>query len=594
MLATLAAMERPADAPDETEEQARWRELEELHYHRYLAGELDYQGQRRARVRDFLAPYGAELDDPAAEAWFEEYSQRYRAAFRLHADALPCLDDLARHGIRFGIITNGDLAFQTAKLHALGITDRFEHVITSGELGVAKPDRRIFAVAAERFGVRPDACAYVGDRLWTDALGATQRRDARHLARPRDRRGRPVGPRRGAAPRRPGAHRARRPARAARTDGGGVTTTADIAIIGGGIAGFSLAAAIGGRARTVLLEAEPQLFHHTSSRSAEQMQPTYGPAPVRRLTSASIPRVQAIAEGLGRPIFTPRPLLWVGTTPDRTHLDELLATVLGLEEIDPAEAVALLPALRPDAVHAAGIDRSAVEVDVPALLEAYRAAAVAGGVEVLPSARVERAERIGDAWRLTAGATVVEAAVVVNAAGAWVERIAATVRRPAARSPAAPPHRRRGRPDRASGGSGLADGLRRARHLLLPATRQRRARVGARGRAERAGGRAAARRRSSRPCSQRVNAATDLALRGHRDHLDGPADPRPRLAAGRRPRRLTSRASTGSRGRAATASRRPRRSAPSSRTTCSARRRPIPGLEGVLADLSPARDALPA
>ncbi|HEY8317266.1 MAG TPA: FAD-binding oxidoreductase [Amnibacterium sp.] len=204
-----------------------------------------------------------------------------------------------------------------------------------------------------------------------------------------------------------------------------MTTTADIAIIGGGIAGFSLASAIGGRARTVLLEAEPELFHHTSSRSAEQMQPTYGPAPVRRLTSASIPRVQAIAEGLGRPIFTPRPLLWVGTTPDRHHLDELLATVLGLEEIEPREAVALLPALRPDAVHAAGIDRSAVEVDVPALLEAYRAAAVAGGVEVLPSSRVERAERIGDAWRLTAGTAVVEAPVVVNAAGAWVERIAA-------------------------------------------------------------------------------------------------------------------------------------------------------------------------
>ncbi|HET6826213.1 MAG TPA: FAD-dependent oxidoreductase, partial [Amnibacterium sp.] len=47
-----------------------------------------------------------------------------------------------------------------------------------------------------------------------------------------------------------------------------MTTTADIAIIGGGIAGLSLAAAIGSRARVVVLEAEPRLFHHTSSRSA--------------------------------------------------------------------------------------------------------------------------------------------------------------------------------------------------------------------------------------------------------------------------------------------------------------------------------------
>jgi D-arginine dehydrogenase len=204
-----------------------------------------------------------------------------------------------------------------------------------------------------------------------------------------------------------------------------VTTTADIAIIGGGIAGLSLAAAIGSRARVVVLEAEPRLYHHTSSRSAEQMQPTYGPAPVRRLTSASIPRVQAIAERLGRPIFTPRPLLWVSTTPDRAHLDELLATVAGLEELDAAEAVRLLPALRADAVRAAGIDRSAVEVDVPALLEAYRSAAVDAGVGVLPSARVARADRVGDAWRLTAGGSVVDAPMVVNASGAWVERVAA-------------------------------------------------------------------------------------------------------------------------------------------------------------------------
>jgi putative hydrolase of the HAD superfamily len=176
VVATLATMERDAAAPVEAEELARWRELEEHHYHRYLSGELDYQGQRRARVHAFLAPYGVELHDQAAEAWFEQYSQRYRSAFRLHADALPCLDALEQRipGVRFGIITNGDLAFQTAKLEALCIEQRFAHVVTSGEVGVAKPDPRIFAIAAERFGVRTEECAYVGDRLRTDAIGATK------------------------------------------------------------------------------------------------------------------------------------------------------------------------------------------------------------------------------------------------------------------------------------------------------------------------------------------------------------------------------------------------------------------------------------
>ncbi|MCU1473754.1 HAD family hydrolase [Amnibacterium sp.] len=174
VVATLAAMERRDDPPPVAEEQARWRELEEHHYNRYLARELDYQGQRRARVRSFLAPYGTELDDAAAAAWFEQWVRRYRAAFRLHPDALPCLDALEQRipGVRFGVITNGDLAFQTAKLEALGIQERFEHVVTSGELGFAKPDPRIFAEAARRFTVRLDACAYVGDRIRTDAVGA--------------------------------------------------------------------------------------------------------------------------------------------------------------------------------------------------------------------------------------------------------------------------------------------------------------------------------------------------------------------------------------------------------------------------------------
>ncbi|MEO6532383.1 MAG: HAD family hydrolase, partial [Pseudolysinimonas sp.] len=60
-----------AEADDEAES-ARWHQLEEVHYHRYLAGELDFLGQRRARVRDFVAPYGVVLaSDVEAEAWFD-------------------------------------------------------------------------------------------------------------------------------------------------------------------------------------------------------------------------------------------------------------------------------------------------------------------------------------------------------------------------------------------------------------------------------------------------------------------------------------------------------------------------------------------
>lgn len=159
-----AALEHPETA-------ARWSELEELHYSRYLRGDLDYLGQRRARATDFLAPFGVTFEsDAAAEQWFEDYLHAYRAAWQLHDDALEALEELSDY--RLGIITNGVTFFQQPKLDALDISRFFEHVITSGDFGAVKPDPSIFLHACAVFGVPPSDAAYVGDRLQTDAAGA--------------------------------------------------------------------------------------------------------------------------------------------------------------------------------------------------------------------------------------------------------------------------------------------------------------------------------------------------------------------------------------------------------------------------------------
>ncbi|MGX5680842.1 HAD family hydrolase [Schumannella luteola] len=157
---------------DDLAEFARWNELEEVHYHRYLTGELDFLEQRRERVRGFVEPHGITIADADADAWFERYLAEYRLAWRLHDDALPALDELGARGIRTGIITNGDIVFQSSKIEGLGLADRFEHVVASGSVGVAKPDARIFHLACDLFGVPPETAAYVGDRLETDAVGA--------------------------------------------------------------------------------------------------------------------------------------------------------------------------------------------------------------------------------------------------------------------------------------------------------------------------------------------------------------------------------------------------------------------------------------
>ncbi|QNE35142.1 HAD family hydrolase [Leifsonia shinshuensis] len=155
---------------------ALWHDLEEEHYHSYLAGRLDFEGQRQARARDFASRHGVELSDTEASAWFADYFEHYVAAWSLHDDALPCLDalDAAFPGVRFGLITNGDLAFQRRKVEAVGLDSRMEHLIASGEVGVAKPDSRIFEYACSVFGARPAEAVYVGDRLRTDAIGAAR------------------------------------------------------------------------------------------------------------------------------------------------------------------------------------------------------------------------------------------------------------------------------------------------------------------------------------------------------------------------------------------------------------------------------------
>jgi len=171
--------------------QRRWAELEEQHYTRYLTGELTYLGQRIWRARDLLAPYGVALTDEQALAWFDAYLVGYRDAWRLFDDVLPALAGLraALPGVLLGVITNGDLAFQTDKLHRIALWDELDltpvradgslddprrrgRLLASGELGVTKPDPRIFDAAAAALGVESGACAYVGDRVRTDAVGA--------------------------------------------------------------------------------------------------------------------------------------------------------------------------------------------------------------------------------------------------------------------------------------------------------------------------------------------------------------------------------------------------------------------------------------
>jgi D-arginine dehydrogenase len=202
------------------------------------------------------------------------------------------------------------------------------------------------------------------------------------------------------------------------------THDAEVVVIGGGIAGVSVAAVVAAGRRVVLVEQEDQLAQHATGRSAASFVASYGPAPIRSLTRASYAALAAMAPD-GAPVLAPRPLLWAAFDDDAVAaLDGLCQEVPDLDRLDGRAVRRLHDALRGDRLEGA-IERHAYDIDVMAVHQSYLRVARAGGVEVWRGARALGADRAADGRLIvetTAG--LVTADVVVNAAGAWADVVA--------------------------------------------------------------------------------------------------------------------------------------------------------------------------
>jgi putative hydrolase of the HAD superfamily len=171
--AGAAALARALGHPDPAKAVELWLALERHFFDRYLAGELSFLEQRRARVRGLAAEVGRELDDAEADAAFATYFSCYQASWTAFPDVESCVARLRTHAdVRLGVVTNGDRVGQRAKLARLGLLDAMDVVVTADEVGCGKPDPRIFQEACERAGVPAEAAVMVGDRLDVDADGA--------------------------------------------------------------------------------------------------------------------------------------------------------------------------------------------------------------------------------------------------------------------------------------------------------------------------------------------------------------------------------------------------------------------------------------
>ena len=205
----------------------------------------------------------------------------------------------------------------------------------------------------------------------------------------------------------------------------------DVAIIGAGIAGASLAAEIAPHARVLILEGEEHPGYHATGRSAAFWSETYGGPDVQPLVIASGDFLRNPPPEMGGEGFlSPRGELFIARRADRAVIDDYVAkfAALGvaLAAVDP---VHYCPGLRPEWTDAL-YDPTCSDIDVARLHGAYLSAARRAGAELVCDAAVTGLVRERH-WMIETRAGAFTAEILVNAAGAWAEAAGAMAGAPA-------------------------------------------------------------------------------------------------------------------------------------------------------------------
>lgn len=207
----------------------------------------------------------------------------------------------------------------------------------------------------------------------------------------------------------------------------------DIAIVGAGIAGASLAWQLTRAAATpevLLLEAEIQPGLHSTGRSAAMFMASYGPPQARALTRAGRRFYEQPPEGFASvPLVGPRGVLYAAWQGHEQALAQLQADLQGtgchVDLLGPQDTLQRLPVLRPQGLLGALHEADALDIDVNALHQGYLRGARQRGASLWTEAVLQRAVHDGSAWHLhCADGRQLRARTLVNAAGAWADTVA--------------------------------------------------------------------------------------------------------------------------------------------------------------------------
>lgn len=109
---------------------------------------------------------------PELKELVDDFNERFGRRVVMLEGACDTLRELKRRGYKLGMVTNGNSMLQNTKLDTAGIRDLFDMSVVSDDIGVWKPDKRIFEYAMKSLGVTPEEALFVGDHPINDVQGA--------------------------------------------------------------------------------------------------------------------------------------------------------------------------------------------------------------------------------------------------------------------------------------------------------------------------------------------------------------------------------------------------------------------------------------
>jgi D-arginine dehydrogenase len=205
------------------------------------------------------------------------------------------------------------------------------------------------------------------------------------------------------------------------------TAMPSVVVIGGGIAGvaagYYLARA---GSRVTLVEQESALAYHSTGRSAALYFEDYGARAIRPLTKASRSFFDHPPPGLADVGFLERRgAMWIGRPEQAESLErELVEAGSSAQKLSAVAAIDLVPVLTPDLAWAIYVP-DALDLDVAAIHQAFVRGMKREGAAIVASSPVTGLTRNQSGWLATTPHATYVADVVVNAAGAWGDKVAA-------------------------------------------------------------------------------------------------------------------------------------------------------------------------